>query len=104
MNRRSFLSTLLGAAVALEAEPLIQKAFSFPSHLGRTPGLAFHKDAFAMDGLSMRLVRSWDVRNGLLVSKIDALWGWATITDEELREVACREVQFVEEPTWRQVG
>lgn len=99
MNRRAFLSSLLGAAAGVVAEPYLHKAFSFPS----APGLAFSKDAFNFgEGLSMRFVRSWDVKGRLLLSRIDVLYGWSAITGGELREMACRDLQFVEDSTWRQ--
>jgi hypothetical protein len=67
--------------------------------------LAFHKDAFALgtadlilpqgvdmagrssaDGLSIRLVRQYDINSDQLPCRLDVLYGWSTIYPE----LACR--------------
>jgi hypothetical protein len=70
-------------------------------------GLAFHKDAFALGsadlplpggvdmagrvsdkqlGLSVRLVRAYDINTDRFPTRIDILYGWATL----YAELACR--------------
>ena len=63
--------------------------------------LAFHKDAFALgtadlllpqgvdmagrasaDGLSIRLVRQYDINSDQLPTRLDVLYGWSTIYPE----------------------
>ena len=67
--------------------------------------LAFHKDAFALgtadlllpqgvdmagrasaDGLSIRLVRQYDINSDQLPCRLDVLYGWSTVYPE----LACR--------------
>jgi hypothetical protein len=69
------------------------------------PSLAFHKDAFAFatadlvmpngvdfasrqvqDGLSMRIVRQYDINNDKFPCRLDILYGYKTIRPE----LACR--------------
>lgn len=69
------------------------------------PSLAFHRDAFAfatadlvmpkgvdfaardtMDGISMRLIRDYDINNDKLVTRIDVLYGYKTVRPQ----LACR--------------
>lgn len=71
------------------------------------PNLAFHRDAFALGsadlqlpkgvdfagraaskrtGLSIRIARQWDVVNDLFITRLDVLYGWATIYPQ----LACR--------------
>ena len=61
-------------------------------------GLAFHKDAFALGvdmaarvsdkqlGLSLRLVRAYDINTDRFPTRIDVLYGWVTL----YAELACR--------------
>jgi hypothetical protein len=70
-----------------------------------TNSLAFHKDAFTfatadlvmpkgvdfaarevMDGISMRIVRDYDVTNDKMLCRVDVLYGYKTIRPE----IACR--------------
>jgi len=69
------------------------------------PSLAFHRDAFAfatadlvmpkgvdfaaretMDGISMRLIRDYDINSDRLVTRLDVLYGYLTVRPE----LACR--------------
>jgi hypothetical protein len=69
------------------------------------PSLAFHQDAFAfatadlvmpqgidfaarevMDGISMRIVRQYDINNDKFPTRLDVLYGYKTIRPE----LACR--------------
>lgn len=65
MKRRSFFKII----AALVINPFRIKA---------NPGLAFNKDAFAMTGISMKVVRNFDITSAKHISKLDALYGYGT--------------------------
>lgn len=65
MNRRSFFKL---AALTPFVNRLMPK---------RAPGLAFNRQAFTLPttGVSIRLIRSYDIHNSKLVSRFDTIMG-----------------------------
>ena len=71
LTRRTFFTVALAPVVAA----IVPK-----------PALAFHRDAFALvaPGISMRMVRQYDIRTDQRVQRIDVLYGVATLRPELL--------------------
>lgn len=75
MNRRAFLSSLLTAATALTLDPesLLhvpgRKVFSIPAPAPVTDTVTFE------NGMSIRFIRNYDMKNGLYVSRLDVMYG-----------------------------
>ena len=89
--------------------PTGSNAITFNASAGTTEvmNLAFHRDAFVLGsadlqlpkgvdmaarvsskrtGLSIRMARQWDVVNDLFITRLDVLYGWATVYPQ----LACR--------------
>lgn len=72
LNRRSFLSILglSGAAVAVEQAIPFGRVWSFPNQI-----VIAHP-------CSVRFVRAYDPLYHKMVSRLDVLYGWGTVTDD----------------------
>lgn len=99
--------TTSGAYQTVSASPADTTALTFLGSASTSYGqsIAFHRDAFAFatadleipkgvdmsarevsDGISMRLVRQYDINNDNMVTRLDCLYGYKTIRPE----LACR--------------
>jgi len=99
--------TVTGAAQTVSASPANAAAITFvgAASTGYGQNLAFHKDAFAFatadlimpsgvdfarrevyDGISMRIVRDYDINNDAMPCRIDVLYGYKTLRPQ----MACR--------------
>lgn len=99
--------TTSGAFQTVSASPADTTALTFVGSATTSYGqsIAFHRDAFAFatadleipkgvdmaarevsDGISMRLVRQYDINNDNMVTRLDCLYGYKTIRPE----LACR--------------
>ncbi len=96
-----------GAYKTIDSLPATTKAITFVGSASTSypQNLAFHRDAFTLatadldlpqgvdfkarevfDGISLRLIRAYDVNNDLFVTRLDCLYGWKTLRANQ----ACR--------------
>jgi len=96
-----------GAFQTVDAVPANNAAITFKGTLSTSypQNMAYHKDAFVLgtadlvlpngvdmasrqnlDGISMRIIRDYDINNDKLPCRIDVLYGWAAVYPE----LACR--------------
>lgn len=75
MNRRGFLQGLIGAGLIATADP---KQLLTPA----APKLALRKDAFT--GVSMKMIRTYDVKHHAFINRMDVLYGWQRVYNGNL--------------------